>query len=231
MYYQNENPIPNDIPWVSRRLRLGSEFIETVLKEFFELTELGWTNARCDAEIKSFHGFLDKQRVNGKKGGRSPKQPKKTHGLANRNPTVTQNNPNHLPSPISQLPKKEEREEYTEQFNRVWRLYGLKGNKKPAYAQWKKLSESQKDDATKAIPDYLMETPKRDYRKDFERYLSGHVFEGVLERKAAGCLNIPKNDTGKAYGTPATVISAMPTQEEYAAGENVERDENGEVLF
>jgi hypothetical protein len=121
--------------------------------------------------------------------------------------------------------------EYSEQFEALWKLYGLKGNKKAAYAEWQKLNESQKDDATKAIPDYLLETPNRDYRKDFERYLSGHVFEGVLERKAAGCLNIPKNTNGKTYGKPTQVLTTMPTDEQYAASENVERDENGIPIF
>jgi len=103
--------------------------------------------------------------------------------------------------------KKEEKETrkragYCVQFDGVWQIYGLKGNKKAAYTQWQKLNDQEKDDATKAIPDYILEKPDKQFQKDFERYLSGHVFEGVLERKASGQLNIPSNDNGKTYGKP-----------------------------
>jgi len=107
--------------------------------------------------------------------------------------------------------------EYTAQFDGVWQIYGLKGNKKAAFTEWKKLNDQEKDDATKAIPDYILEAPDKQYRKDFERYLSGHVFEGVLERKASGQLNIPSNDNGKTYGKPNQVIRTMPTGYPYNA--------------
>lgn len=85
LYYDTETPIPNDIPWVSRRLRLGSEIIESVLKEFFDVGEKGWINLRADDEIKAFHAFNAKQKSNGIKGGR----PKKTQN----NPVVSQTKP------------------------------------------------------------------------------------------------------------------------------------------
>jgi hypothetical protein len=96
--------------------------------------------------------------------------------------------------------KLRKRVEYPEQFNQLWLLYGMRGVKKTALVQWKKLDESQKDAAVEALNPYFQEKPEVEYRVYFERYLSGHVFEGVLERKAAGCLNIPKNTNGKTYG-------------------------------
>ena len=81
---------------------------------------------------------------------------------------------------------------YPDQFEAIWKLYLRKGNKKPSYAQWQKLSESDKDDAVEALKSYFQEEPRLQFRKDFERYLSNRVFEGVLERKANGCLNIPE---------------------------------------
>lgn len=93
LYYQTETPITQNIPWVSRRLRLGSEVVETVLNEFFELTEFGYKNKRVEEEIAKYHLFLTKQKVNGIKGGR----PKKTHGIPKPNPRKTQNNPKQEP--------------------------------------------------------------------------------------------------------------------------------------
>lgn len=102
MYYDTESPIPNNIPWVSRRLRIEPGVVESVLKEFFEHTENGYINRRADAEIAAYHGFLTKQKLNGIKGGR----PKKTHGIPKPNPTITQNNPKQETLTINHKPNK-----------------------------------------------------------------------------------------------------------------------------
>jgi uncharacterized protein YdaU (DUF1376 family) len=89
LYYDTESPISIDIPRVSRRLRLGSEVIESVLNEFFEKTEDGYRNYRADAEIADYHAYIDKQRSNGKLGGR----PKKSSGKPIANPRQSQTEP------------------------------------------------------------------------------------------------------------------------------------------
>jgi uncharacterized protein YdaU (DUF1376 family) len=89
LYYDTEAPIPTDIHWVSRRLRMGSEVVESVLNEFFILTEEGYRNHRADAEIADYHAYIDKQRSNGKLGGR----PKKSNGKPIANPSQTQAEP------------------------------------------------------------------------------------------------------------------------------------------
>jgi uncharacterized protein YdaU (DUF1376 family) len=94
MYYDTESPIPNNIPLVSRRLRMGSEVVESVLKEFFDFTEEGYKNYRADGEIAEYHKFLEKQKANGKLGGR-PKKGKKpiaNPSLSQAEPKITLNN-------------------------------------------------------------------------------------------------------------------------------------------
>jgi len=83
--------------------------------------------------------------------------------------------------------------EYTPQFEAVWKEYGMKGSKKVSFERWQKLTEAEKEQAAKGLKPYLLETPEKQYRKDFERYLSQKVFEGVLEREEAGQLNVPTN--------------------------------------
>ena len=106
MYYDTEAPIPTDIPVVSRRLRVGSDIVKIVLEEFFEYTEEGYRNSRADAEIKEYHAFIDRQRNNGKLGGR----PKKTQAKPTANPNETQVKPkktltnNHKPITNIELP-------------------------------------------------------------------------------------------------------------------------------
>lgn len=101
MYYDSEGPIPTDIPWVSRRLRLDSQSVESVLNDFFTLTENGWINHRADQEIAEYYAWIEKQKVNGSKGGR----PKKTHGLPTANPVPTQKKPNQKPLTINHKDK------------------------------------------------------------------------------------------------------------------------------
>jgi uncharacterized protein YdaU (DUF1376 family) len=93
MYYDTELPIPNNIPLVSRKLRINADVVKTVLDEFFDLTEDGFKNFRAENEIAEYRKFIEKQKANGSKGGR----PKKSHRKPTANPTQTQNNPNQEP--------------------------------------------------------------------------------------------------------------------------------------
>ena len=89
MYYDSESPIPNNIPLVSRRLRMDAKIVESVLNEFFDLTEEGYRNYRADGEIADYHKYLAKQQANGKLGGR----PKKSQRKPTANPSLTQDEP------------------------------------------------------------------------------------------------------------------------------------------
>ena len=103
MYYDTELPIPNNIPLVSRKLRIAAEVVKTVLEEFFELGEDGYRNFRADNEINEYRKFIDKQKANGSKGGR----PKKSHRKPTANPSQSQNNPNQEPITNNHKPIKE----------------------------------------------------------------------------------------------------------------------------
>lgn len=128
LYYMTEEPLPNDIPRLSRRIRIDAEYIEVILNEFFELSEEGWENQRCNANIQAFHEFIEKQRGNGKKGGRPRKKPKKTQALPTANPPLTHGKPTvkptitHNPLPITQDSEKTEKEGAQAQpvFDLLW---------------------------------------------------------------------------------------------------------------
>jgi uncharacterized protein YdaU (DUF1376 family) len=108
-YYDTEKPIkPTDNPSLCRRLRVGLNELETVLNEFFVLTENGWQHSYCDTEIAKYKSFLAKQRDNGSKGGRGNKanaNPKKPKPLPKK-PTAKPTN-NQEPSNKEQLTNKE----------------------------------------------------------------------------------------------------------------------------
>jgi uncharacterized protein YdaU (DUF1376 family) len=79
-YYLDEQPIPEETQVVIRRLRLGSEevkFLQNVLSDFFVLGKTGYTHKRIEVEIKDYHEQVEKNKNNGKLGGR----PKKTQSV------------------------------------------------------------------------------------------------------------------------------------------------------
>jgi uncharacterized protein YdaU (DUF1376 family) len=70
MYYDMETKIPLDTQWVARRIRVDSEVIKNVLSDMFEQHEDGWFHARCQEIIEHYHAMAEKNRANGKLGGR-----------------------------------------------------------------------------------------------------------------------------------------------------------------
>lgn len=103
-YYLDEQPIPEETQVVIRRLRLGSEevkFLQNVLSDFFVLGKTGYTHKRIEVEIKDYSEQAEKNKNNGKLGGR----PKKTQSVISGLPDESQNNPNHKPLTINQEPK------------------------------------------------------------------------------------------------------------------------------
>jgi uncharacterized protein YdaU (DUF1376 family) len=103
-YYLDEQPIPAETQVVARRLRLASEMdlhsLNMVLSDFFVLGKNGYVHKRIEVEIKDYHEQADKNKTNGKLGGR----PKKTQSVISGLPDESQNNPNHKPLTINQEP-------------------------------------------------------------------------------------------------------------------------------
>lgn len=69
-YYDNEKKIPLDMQWISKRLRVNENVLQIILNEFFTMEYDGWSHKRCDKEIATYYDILEKNRLNGKKGGR-----------------------------------------------------------------------------------------------------------------------------------------------------------------
>jgi len=105
-YYLDEQPIPEETQVVIRRLRLGSDevtFLRNILDDFFVLGKTGYTHKRIEVEIKDYQEQVEKNKNNGKLGGR----PKKTQSVISGLPDESQNNPNHKPLTINHKPKRE----------------------------------------------------------------------------------------------------------------------------
>ena len=112
-YYLNEKPLPKETQVVMKRLRAITQeerdALTLVLNDFFILEDDGFHNKRCDSEIAIYQGNADKNRKNGKLGGR----PKKINYLENlektqvvilENPSESQLKGNQQPTTNNQQP-------------------------------------------------------------------------------------------------------------------------------
>lgn len=82
IYYAKERPIPAEIDAACRLCRAHTPeecaAVESVLREFFTLTDDGWTQARADKEISRLSARAEASRANGKKGGRPAAKPQQS---------------------------------------------------------------------------------------------------------------------------------------------------------
>lgn len=107
-YYVNERPIPPDK--AIRIARGNPEETETVLREFFHLTDDGWRHHRADREIESYAHRSEVNREVGKLGGR----PKKTQTVSEREPSKNPQETlttNHKPLTTNQGPEEKKKDQ------------------------------------------------------------------------------------------------------------------------
>ncbi|MCK4077529.1 YdaU family protein [Acinetobacter radioresistens] len=101
-YYLNEGPLPKETQSVFRRLRAltdeEKQAVLNVLNDFFNEEDDGFHNKRCDSEIAGYKENVQKNRENGKKGGRPPK--KKEDSNPNESDFVDSENPEKTQSVI-----------------------------------------------------------------------------------------------------------------------------------
>jgi uncharacterized protein YdaU (DUF1376 family) len=114
MYYDTEQPIPNNQRILAFKTGASVADVELILEAYFTLSDDAWHHSRCDSEIAAYWKFCEGQKEKGKKGGRPKKNPTETHGEPDGNPAAfqqepdgnpekTPENPNHYPLPTNQL--------------------------------------------------------------------------------------------------------------------------------
>ena len=88
MYYDTELPIPTDLVWVARRLRVSIDAVRSVLEDMFYLTDAGWDNERCSLELKAYKRMIEGGRHGAAKrwakGGDTPLSLPQTNPNANQ---------------------------------------------------------------------------------------------------------------------------------------------------
>lgn len=133
LYYMSEKQIPLNTESVSRKIRIDLDITEAILDEFFERTDEGYFNSRCDAEIARYNKQVETNRSLGKKGGR----PKKTETVTKRNPKLTPTEEDKDINTISSVAPT------TSRFNDFWSVWPSskrKVAKTACEAKWKRLA-------------------------------------------------------------------------------------------
>jgi uncharacterized protein YdaU (DUF1376 family) len=134
LYYMSEKPIPTDTAVVARKIRLDLDITESVLEEFFEYTEEGYRNPRCDAEIAKYHRQVETNREIGKRGGRPPKTVMETESVTSSNPNKIQNKNKNINTPSSAMTE----------FDTFWKIYPKKVGKDAARKAFEKRNPDDK---------------------------------------------------------------------------------------
>ena len=110
LYYSTEKPISEDLNQVARilRMRSHSEFIATVLNEFFTLEDDGWHCDRVDVEIFKYTEKSAKASKSAKVRWKKVKQKQKdkavSEGNANALESHSECNAKHNPLTTNQEP-------------------------------------------------------------------------------------------------------------------------------
>ena len=78
LYYQKEEPLPNDIEKIAKMIRMREQLdaVESILNEFFILDDGVWRHTRCDAELAKIYEKSEKARAsaNARHSRNKPKQ-------------------------------------------------------------------------------------------------------------------------------------------------------------
>jgi uncharacterized protein YdaU (DUF1376 family) len=85
-YYTSELPLPIDPKDVCRKVGARSKdeiaAVNTLLKEFFTLNDLGWVQERCDEEIATYQRKAETNRVTGRRSSSQETRARKAQGYS-----------------------------------------------------------------------------------------------------------------------------------------------------
>ena len=75
------------------------------------------------------------------------------------------------------------------EFERVWDLYGKKGNRKKSKVRFSNLSKKVKQVLLTHIPIYVLSTPDKQFRKNFETYINQEAWNDETQKQNQVAIN------------------------------------------
>jgi uncharacterized protein YdaU (DUF1376 family) len=190
-YYDNEKKIPLKTQLVLRKLRMAdeSETVDLILEEFFVRSKDGWHHHHCDKLIKEYQSRAERNRENGKSGGR-PKinELDKATGLIVGNDTEPTGNLNYKPLTTNEELKTKEPETKEKtidpdidfkasKFEEFYDLYAKKRGRAECMKKFMKLKVEEINKILDVVPAYVASTPDSQFRKDPSTWLNQKCWE------------------------------------------------------
>jgi uncharacterized protein YdaU (DUF1376 family) len=172
IYYDTEKPLNSNVKQLARIAGMSAhtDEITNVLADFFNETEEGFTQKKAACEIDAYQAKAVVARLNGKLGGRPKKtqpEPKETQSVNSANPDETGLQGNYKPLTTNYKPTTNNQElslkdkdlspkvDVDESFEKVWKQYPSKQNKKKALATFTAYVNKRKLDV-ETFADYLI---------------------------------------------------------------------------
>lgn len=132
MYYDQEQPLVNDVPLLARKSRARPEQVEDLLKLFFIFKDDAWHHTRIDAELQSVYERSEKAR----------EAAQARWNNANAMQTHTKRNANAmLPNTHNPEPK----DIYSSEFKRFWSNWPKHQRKTKQFEAWKSWKKQKLD--------------------------------------------------------------------------------------
>lgn len=183
VYYTREAAIPDSqaARLIGARSKDETQALQNVLEEFFTLEDGMWVQSRCEREIGAASDKADKNRENGKKGGRPRKieteeEPtenpdgfqEKNHDGFELEPT---NNLSQTPdSRLHKKPTRSSADDLAEPFRQFWQTYPRKVSKADAEKAYRKLKPDAELQAT-LLAAVALQAKSHDWQKDEGRFI------------------------------------------------------------
>jgi uncharacterized protein YdaU (DUF1376 family) len=160
-------------------LGFGWDMVSDIVKSKFTQDEKGMIfNERLEEEIEKRAQYIEKQRNNGKQGGRPRKSenPKETQTITQ---PITQSEPKKNPT-VNANVNSIESENKKAWFEIFWDKYAKKQDSKKCLDKWMKLTDQEMNAALDKVDAYVLSTPDVQFRKNPLTWLNGKCWNDEI---------------------------------------------------
>ena len=173
LYYDQEKPLPNNIPLLAVKVQATEDQILWLLGIFFKLENDEWHHDRIDEELQAVYRKSESARRSAE--ARWNKGSMRTHTESNAN--------GMLPNTHNPIPNNKE-DEYSKQFEDFWQLYPNKVKKTYCWGIWKKQQLDSKFNVVVKHLEFYMAWKKKNniFMEHPSTYLNQKVYLDPVEQ-------------------------------------------------
>jgi len=150
--YLNETNLPDDVDEIARliRMRPHTDCITIVLRDFFTLTDEGYTQSRIQLEVNAYREKCAKAKKSAE--ARWNKKPAKTKGLGDANALQTQSEGNAKHKPLTNNHIINQKKEFIEKaWAYFWDKYPKRVDKKKARSKFELMLKNKSIETSGAL--------------------------------------------------------------------------------